>query len=171
MDTLMPPGSTAPDFSLPDLQAKAHSLRNYAGRIVLINFWSAECSWSARADAALLPHVEKWGEKVVWLSIACNAGESPQLLAQTAGERRLPLVLLDTDQQVSDLYHAQVTPHFFVVDAEGMLRYQGAFDDVTFRQRTPTQGYLVNAVEALLSGKPPHPAQTTPYGCAISRFG
>jgi hypothetical protein len=65
---------------------------------------------------------------------------------------------------------AQTTPHLFLIDPGGFLRYQGAFDDVTFRQRTPTQAYLYQAVEALLAGRLPDPAETPAYGCAIVRY-
>jgi hypothetical protein len=56
-----------------------------------------------------------------------------------------------------------------VIDAQGILRYQGAFDDVTFRQRTPTLIYLHMAVEALQSDQQPEPAETPPYGCSVVR--
>ena len=70
----------------------------------------------------------------------------------------------------SDLYAAVTTPHPYVLDQDGILRYQGALDDVTFRQRTPTRFYLRQAVEAVLAGHAPEPAQTSPYGCTIVRF-
>jgi hypothetical protein len=66
------------------------------------------------------------------------------------------------------MYGAKATPHFFVIDGDGLLRYSGAFDDVTFRQRTPTHTYLKDAVEAVLRGEAPNPAQTPAYGCAIA---
>jgi hypothetical protein len=92
------------------------------------------------------------------------------MISQVARERRLPTVLLDRAQSVADQYFAQTTPHFFVIDQHGILRYQGAFDDLTFRQREPTRHYLVEAVAALLAGRLPD-LQTTPaYGCTIVRY-
>ena len=73
------------------------------------------------------------------------------------------------DFELPDLYGSLTTPHIFVIDREGKLRYQGAFDDVTFRQREPTRFYLKDALDALLAGRQPEPAQTTPYGCSIVR--
>ena len=72
--------------------------------------------------------------------------------------------------QVREAYGAQTTPHLFVVDADGILRYRGAFDDVTFRQRTPTKVYLREAVTAVMEGRLPAPAETAAYGCAIVCF-
>jgi peroxiredoxin len=170
MDTLIRTGEPAPNFSLPDLDGRTHSLADYRGRIVVINFWSAECPHAARTDMELLSYLPDWAERAVALTIASNANESPPLLRQTAAERGLSLVLHDARQQVADLYGAVTTPHVFVVDAEGILCYQGAFDDTSFRQRSPTRSFLRAAVEALLAGSHPAPDQTPPYGCAIVRL-
>ncbi|MFC2055838.1 hypothetical protein ACFLV7_16315, partial [Chloroflexota bacterium] len=137
---------------------------------IILNFWSAECPWSAGADQELLSYLPGWGGGVSLWSIASNANEPVELLARTAAERSLPVVLLDSHQVVADLYGAKTTPHFFIVDERGILRYQGAINDVTFRQPTPTRDYLREAVDAILSGHLPDPSQISPYGCAIVRF-
>ena len=170
MDPLIPNGQPAPDFSLPDLAGSLHRLSDQHSRLAIASFWSAECPWSERVDHILLSYLPDWGERVALLSIASNDNEEPELLARVARERGLPLVLHDAGHRVADLYGAQATPHLFVVDASGILRYQGALDDVTFRQREPTQHYLLQAVEALLAGHLPDPAQTIPYGCALVRY-
>ena len=167
--TSLPMGQTAPDFTLPDLAGRPHRLRDLRGRIVVLNFWSAECPWSARADADLSARLPAWGERVRLWSLASNANEPPALLRAMAAERGLPLVLVDSGARVADLYAAQTTPHIFVLDAHGALRYRGAYDDVTFQQRTPRRGYLPEAVEALLAGRAPDPAETPAYGCTIVR--
>jgi thiol-disulfide isomerase/thioredoxin len=158
----------APHFELPDLAGKTHRLSDYRGRIVILNFWSAECPFAERVDRELLQLLAGWGEQVVYLPIAANLNEPPEMLARAAGERGLPLVLRGRPE-IRDGYEAQTTPHLFVADATGILRYRGAFDDVAFRQRTPTRPYLKDAVEALLAGRMPAPAETPPYGCAIVR--
>lgn len=170
MDALISIGKLAPEFTLPDLENKPHALRDYRGRVIVLNFWSAECPWVERADRELLGYLSKWGERVVILPIAANANESRELLARVAIERGLPLVLHDVEQKVANLYRVEITPHLFVIDEQGILRYSGAFDDVTFRQRTPTRKYLLEAVEAVLSGELPDPSETPPYGCALVRF-
>ncbi|MDH5508080.1 MAG: redoxin domain-containing protein [Anaerolineae bacterium] len=167
MDTPIQINQHAPEFNLPDLQARPHLLADYRGRIVVINFWSAECPWAERADAALLPMLAKWGEQVTLLSIAANANESHDLLVAVAEQRGIPLVLHDAEQETAALYGAQTTPHIFVLDAEGILRYQGAFDDVTFRQPEPTQNFVQQAVAALLAGNDPDPAEVPSYGCTV----
>jgi hypothetical protein len=64
-------------------------------------------------------------------------------------------------------YGAVTTPHFFVVDENGVLRYKGALDDITFRQKIATESYLLDSIANLLNGKEPHPTETPGYGCAI----
>ena len=159
----------APDFELPDLQGNNHRLSDYRGRIVIINFWSAECPHSERSDRATMACLVQWGGDVVMLSIAANRNESIQMLEEAARVRRLPIVLVDAQHVVADLYEAVTTPHAFVVDREGILRYRGAVDDVTFRQRKATRFFLEEAVEALLDRHLPELSETTAYGCAIVR--
>ena len=163
-------GEPAPGFSLEDLEGQAHTVEEGRGRIVLLNFWSAECPHSERVDRALLPRLAAWGDRVVLFPIAANANEPVDLLRQAAAARGLSGLLLDPQHEVADRYVAVATPHFFLVDAGGNLRYQGAFDDVTFRQRQPTRSYLVEAVEAVLAGRDPDPLETPAFGCTIVRY-
>jgi peroxiredoxin len=159
----------APDFSLPDLGGRVHRLSDYRGRLVIVNFWSCECPHSERADQALIAMLAQWHADVALLSIAANRNESTETIALAAQKRRLPVLLIDAERVVADLYEAQTTPHVFVIDREGILRYRGALDDVTFRQRSPTRFFLDEAVKALLDGHFPPIAETPAYGCTIVR--
>lgn len=158
----------APSFVLPDLDGRPWSLETLRGRIVVLYFWSAECAWCQRTDPHVVERAAAWGESVVLLPIASVLEETPEQLRLAANERGLPRVLRDATQQVAKAYQVQTTPHFFVIDAEGILRYQGAFDDVTFRQRIPTRFYVDEVVRALLEGRPPEVKETLPYGCALT---
>src|SRR5512138_3520711 len=156
---------SAPDFELPDLQGNQHKLSDYHGKIVIVNFWSAECPHSERTDHSTMACLVQWGGDVEMLSIASNRSESVRELEEAAAARRLPTVLIDAEHSVADLYEAVTTPHAFVLDREGILRYRGAVDDVTFRQRKATRFYLEEAVEALLEGRLPELQETPAYGC------
>lgn len=158
-----------PDFSLLDLSGNSHALRDYIGQIVIVNFWSAECPWSQRSDEQIIQYLQQWGPEVQYLPIATNANESLALIQEVAKTRQLALILHDPDHSAADLFGAITTPHIFVIDTEGNLRYQGGFDDVTFRQPEPTTNYLYRAVEALQAGNLPTPAETLAYGCTIVR--
>lgn len=161
--------SLAPDFELPDIHGNLHILNAYRGKIVIVNFWSAECPHSERTDHSTMACLVQWGADVALLSIASNRSESAQKVEEVAKTRRLPTVLIDTQHSIADLYEAVTTPHAFVVDREGILRYCGAVDDVTFRQRKATRFYLEEAVEALLDGRLPEVSETPAYGCTIVR--
>jgi hypothetical protein len=88
---------------------------------------------------------------------------------EAAQRRRLSRVLVDSEHLVADLYEAVTTPHVFLLDRKGILRYRGAVDDITFRRREATRFFLQEAVEALLEGHLPEPNETPAYGCAIVR--
>jgi hypothetical protein len=92
------------------------------------------------------------------------------MLAAAARRRKVPFVLRDADGSVADRYGAQTTPHVFLINRQGILRYRGAVDDVSFRQREPTRFYLREAVEALLAGRLPEVADVQPFGCTIVRY-
>jgi peroxiredoxin len=158
----------APTFTLNDLEGRVWSLEALRGKIVVLYFWSAECAWCQRTDRVLVHLAESWGDEVVLLPIASIYEETPEMLRQAASERNLPRILHDADQSVARRYAVQTTPHCFVIDRMGLLRYQGAFDDVTFRQRTATRYYVDEAVRALLSDKQPEIRETPAYGCALT---
>ena len=159
----------APDFGLPDLQGNLHKLSDYRGKIVIINFWSAECPHSERTDVYLHESLQNWNGEVVVLPVASNRNESLQMVAEAAKSRNIPQVLIDSEHIVSDLYEAVTTPHVFALDREGILRYSGAVDDITFRNRKATRFFLQEAVQALLEGQLPPTGETPAYGCAIVR--
>ena len=154
---------------MPDVEGRLHRPCDHRGKILILNFWSAECPHAARTDGVILRLLEKWQGEVELLSIDANGNESMQLVSETAKLRQIPLVLIDAQHVVADRYEAMTTPHIFVLDREGFLRYRGAVDDVTFRRREPTRLFLQEAVEALLEEKSPELSETPAYGCTIVR--
>jgi peroxiredoxin len=158
-----------PDFELPALDGRLYRLSDYRGKIVIVNFWSCECPQSERTDKSIMAMFVQWRDDVVMLSIASNKNETVEAVKAVAEARHLPVVLLDENCRVADQFEAQTTPHIFVIDREGILRYRGAVDDVTFRHRVPTRFFLDEAVESLLAGRLPTLTESPAYGCAIVR--
>jgi peroxiredoxin len=169
MDPMIAIGAQAPKFRLQDLQGQIISLEELGGRIVVLNFWSAECPWCERVDWELGSYMQIWKERVEVCWFASNHNETRQLIEKVAVERKLPRVFIDQNQRVADQYGAQTTPHFFVIDKGGRLAYQGAWDDLTFTQRVVTRSYVPQAVEALINHTTPEINQTSPYGCMLVR--
>lgn len=159
----------APDFELRDLAGRLHRLSDYRGRIVIVNFWSADCPHVERTDALMLASLASWAEDVILLSIASNVNESAAEVESAARGRCLSPVLLDAKHETADRYGATVTPEVFVIDREGVVRYHGAVDDINFRQRAATRNFLDEAVDILLTGKLPAVAEVPAFGCAIIR--
>jgi peroxiredoxin len=159
----------APDFELPDLDGRLHRLSDHRGHVVVVNFWSSECPHASRTDQLMTPWIESWGAQVVLLPVVSNDNETLDAIKATSQRRRMPLVLLDRLHRVADIYAAETTPHVFVLDQQGRLRYRGAVDDTSFAQREPARFYLKDAVQALLVGASPGVSETRPYGCTIVR--
>jgi peroxiredoxin len=170
VDPINTVGENSEIFQLTDIRGDIYSLAKMPGRITVLYFWSAECEWCERVDHELMECLDRWKERVKVLWIAVNANESRFLIERIASERNLPTVLLDDHQQVADLYKAEMTPHFFIVDANGRLAYQGSWDDTSFRQRVATQAYVPDIVEALLQCLIPRISRTPAYGCVLLRY-
>jgi peroxiredoxin len=170
MDTIIKIGDLAPRFLLYDLNGEEHTLEDFLGRMVVLNFWSAECDWCKRVDEELVTHLDAWKDwaKVLW--IASNENESRSLIEKAAAERKLPTVLVDKEHHVADLFGALTTPHFYILDGRGILRYHGAWDDITFRKRTATKVYVSMVIEALRNDQLPVVTSTPAYGCTLVRY-
>jgi hypothetical protein len=138
---------------------------------VVVNFWSAECAWSRRADVLLVHRSLTWETKGVRVvGVAANANEPESEIRYEIENRHLRYpVVVDFDHRVADLYKAETTPHFFVLDRQGITRYIGALDDATQTARDARVFYLDKAVAALLDNRLPNPAHTPAHGCAIVR--
>ncbi len=170
MDLIANVGHRAPDFSLEDLNGDTFRLEDMIGRILIINFWSAECPWSEKIDKKLAEILSINAEEVSLWSIASNMNEPIEMLKTVAEDRGLSMVLSDPDHAVADLYAAVTTPHFYLIDPAGILQYRGAFDDATFRQPDATRDYLREALQAVRESRQPPLMETPGYGCAIIRF-
>jgi hypothetical protein len=65
------------------------------------------------------------------------------------------------------MYGAKTTPHMFVIDAAGILRYRGAIDNDPNGKQAAPKNYVDSAVQALLASSTPNPAETQSYGCSV----
>ncbi len=109
-------------------------------------------------------------KKVVWLAInttwSTNAEQNNFWIKQYSLEYP---ILLDTDGKVGHLYDARRTPHMFVIDEKGILRYNGAIDDNKMRDKSESEetNYVVNAIEQIKAGETVAPDSVRPYGCSV----
>jgi thiol-disulfide isomerase/thioredoxin len=93
--------------------------------------------------------------------------ESLDKMKERATARNYPFPYLkDGDSSIARAYGARVTPHVFVVDAKGIVRYRGYVDDSAKPEERHDTG-LSNAVDALLSGGAIRNEATRAFGCTI----
>ena len=113
---------------------------------------------------------------VVWLTINSTRPDHPEAFNAAQSKEKLTYWhakttdnLMDEDATVGHLYGAKTTPHFFVIDQKGILRYQGAIDDdrSTNGGKHASVNYVLAALDALLAGKPVETTSTQPYGCSV----
>ena len=77
------------------------------------------------------------------------------------------MTLQDTSGELGRVFGARTTPHMFIIDGEGTLRYAGAIDDDPRGRKEPAKNYVDAGLTALLAGQSPDPSGTQPYGCSV----
>jgi len=129
----------APNFTLTDSNGQKHSLSDYKGKFVVLEWFNPECPFVKKHyDSGNMPNLQKeyTSRGVVWLSINSSApGKQGSYTPQGFNEyvkakgASPTAVLIDADGKVGHLYGAKTTPHMFIIDPRGILIYQGAIDD------------------------------------------
>ncbi len=174
------PGDAAPDFTLPDSEGKTHSLKDHAGKWVVLEWVNFDCPFVRKHyRSGNMPALQKeWRETgVTWYSVNSSAPgkqghfEGDELKARIASENSAAdAYLLDTDGAVGRAYGAQATPHMFVIDPRGKVAYAGAIDDKPTTNLADVEGatnYVSAALTAAMAGKRVNPAATKAYGCSV----
>lgn len=166
-------------ISLTDITGKTHTLKEHQGKVVVIDFWSIQCPVSQAYEKRLKKLHEDYASKgVVFLAIDANHTEVDKGAADPFGKIKdyvkknsIPYpILIDTNNVIADRFDAKVTPHVFIIDGKGKLRFAGAIDD----DNDGTKGdkatpFVRQALDALLAGKDPATSTTKPHGCDIKR--
>jgi peroxiredoxin len=173
-------GSPAPDFVGTDSNGKRLALKDFQGKIVVLEWSNNQCPFVGkqyRSGNMQSLQKEATGEGVVWLTILSSApGEQGNVTAAEANELTRSrgaapsAVILDPIGVIGHAYGARTTPHMFIIDKNGTLVYMGGIDDkpTTDVADIPTaKNYVRLALTAVLSGKPVQDAVTRPYGCSI----
>lgn len=174
--TMLPLGTAAPDFSLPNLDGRLMSLGDVAGeKGTAVMFICNHCPFVKHvADqlAVLGRDYLPRGIGVVAISsndVSTHPADSPEQMVHEAEERGyLFPYLYDETQEVAQAYHAACTPDFYLFDAGRALVYRGQLDPSRPGSDVPVTGSdLRAAIEALLAGQPPVAEQIPSLGCNI----
>jgi hypothetical protein len=167
-------GDTAPAFVLPDTGGAEHSLPADPAPpatvvIVTCNHCPYVIAWNPRLRAVAEDYAPRG---VRFLAINANdatryPADSPTAMARFVADQSWPIpYLYDESQDVARALDAQVTPHVFVLDAEHRLCYRGA-PDADHGDDGQSAGWLRGALDAVLDGGDPDPADTPPRGCSV----
>jgi peroxiredoxin len=173
-------GQEAPDFTAVDSKGNPIHLREYRGKIVVLEWTNADCPYTHKHySSGNMQSVQTLAQKngIVWLSVISSAPGKQGFVngaaadALTLSRHAVPsAVLLDPTGSVARLYAAKTTPHMFVIDKDGALRYMGGIDGLATTDEADiarAEPYLKEAMLAVAAGEPaPHPV-TKPYGCSI----
>ncbi len=174
--TMLSLGTSAPDFSLPNVDGSTVSLSDFAGKPgLLVIFMCNHCPFVIHLRDELARFANEYREKglaIVGISsndVATHPDDSPEKMSEEAKSAGYTFpYLYDENQDVAKSYQAACTPDFFLFDRHQELVYRGQFDD-----SRPESGILVTgadmraACDAVLAGQPVSQEQKPSIGCNI----
>jgi peroxiredoxin len=174
------PGTAAPEFKGIDSTGNPHTLSQYRGKYVVLEWANQGCPYDQKhyLSGSMEALQKEWTAKgVVWLSILSSAPGQQGNVSPSEENAYLKKMnaaptaaILDPSGDIGRLYEAKTTPHIFVIDPAGKIVYQGAIDDKPTTEQADLKGarnYLNEALNASMSGKPVPVANTRPYGCSV----
>ncbi len=174
-------GRAAPDFTLTDISGKAHSLSEFKGKTVVLEWVNPECPFVMKHydHSGNMPKTQQaaTADSVVWLSInsAAPGKEGDYDPAQVkAWQDRIhsaaTAYLRDQTGAVGHLYDARTTPHMYVIDPAGTLVYAGGIDSIRSSKTediAKATNYVNAALADLKAGRPVRTKNAQPYGCSV----
>ena len=174
--TMLPLGTKAPAFSLPDTEGNMVSLADFADApALLVVFMCNHCPYVKHVRVALANIVREYQQKGV-AAVAINSNDiesypddSPEKMAREVAVYGYTFpYLLDESQETAKAYRAACTPDFYVFDGQRSLVYRGQMDDSRpGNQKTMTGADLRAALDGVLEGRPVSPEQKPSLGCNI----
>ena len=164
-------GSPAPDFTLEDQDGTKVSLSDYAGKVVVLEWFNYDCPfvkrhYEAETFTKLANKFKNQG--VIWLTINTTHYATSADNKTFKEENSLPYpILSDPTGEVGKMYDAKTTPHIFIIDKDGKLVYAGAIDDDPKGESEKPNNYVKTALTDVLAGTPVTTPETKPYGCSV----
>ena len=175
--SMMPLGTLAPDFALPDtVSGDTVRFADVRGEVAtLVMFICNHCPYVIHVEDQLAALGRDYGERGVGVvAISANDADSypqdgPVAMKRNAARLEFSFpYLYDESQQVARAYGAECTPDFFVFDARDACAYRGQLDDSRPGNGRPVTGCdLRAALDALIDGRPVSPEQKPSVGCNI----
>jgi glutathione peroxidase-family protein len=171
---------TASDFSAKDINGKTHSLKNYAGKIVVLEWFNPGCPYVKKhyESGNMQKLQQTYTDKgVIWLTINSSAEGKQGYMTDDEAKAKVATwnikstaMLVDPEGIIGKAYNAKTTPHMFVINQKGSLAYQGAIDDNDSAKISSIEGaknYVSQTIDELLANKPISISETESYGCSV----
>ena len=173
-------GKAAPDFSGVDSNGNKHSLSDFKGKTVVLEWTNHDCPYVKKHyNSGNMQQLQKKATAggIVWLSIiSSKPGKQGHVSGKQANEltrsrNAAPTaVILDETSEIGRLYGAKTTPHMYIIDKTGQLVYMGGVDSIPSSNEDDIAGakkYVTAALDAMAAGKPIKDSVTRPYGCSV----
>lgn len=173
-------GAKASEFTLEDTTGQTHSLTDFKGNYVVLEWTNHQCPFVVKhyvKGHMQAAQKELTDDGVVWLQVVSSAEGKQGYVTAAEGERlrgelamHSTATLLDADGSVGKAYDARTTPHMYLIDPDGTLIYQGAIDSIRSTRASDIEkaiNYIKAAYANAKAGAPIDPATTKPYGCSV----
>jgi len=173
-------GQPAPDFTGVDSTGKQHTLSQYKGKTVVLEWTNHDCPYvrkhyESNNMQALQRQATSAG--IIWLSIISSApGKQGHVSASKANDLAQKrnaspsAIILDQKGEIGRLYGAKTTPHMYIIDPNGKLVYMGGIDSIPSSNQADiaaATNYVKVALKSLTDGETIADNVTRPYGCSV----
>lgn len=173
-------GKPAPAFTGMDTHGRMHSLSDYHGKYVVLEWTNKDCPYArAQYESGNMQALQKeWTAKgVVWLTILSSAPGQQGYMTAAEEDAWIEKIhasptaaILDPTGTIGRAYDAKTTPHMFVIDPSGKLIFDGAIDDRPTTDPSDvdkSHNYVSASLSEAMAGKSVANAHTRPYGCSV----
>lgn len=173
---------SAPEFKLSDSYGNEISLSSFIGKKVVLEWTNHGCPYVAKHyETGNMQSTQEFAkeDEIIWLSIISSAPgtqgyvSSDEANALTITRKASPShVLFDPTGEVGRIYDAKTTPHMYIIDEEGLMKYQGAIDDAggrgfMSRDLLKAKNYVKESLKEMGTGEAISSPVTKPYGCSV----
>ncbi|MGB5224040.1 MAG: thioredoxin family protein [Arenicellales bacterium] len=173
-------GQPAPDFTGADSNGKQHSLSQYKGKTVVLEWTNHDCPYVKKHyNSGNMQALQKdaTANGIVWLSIiSSRPGKQGHVSGKQANELTASrnasptAVILDESSEIGLLYGAKTTPHMYIIDKSGQLVYMGGIDNTPSKDEDDipkSKNYVRTALDEMAAGQAIKESITRPYGCSV----
>lgn len=173
-------GEPAPAFSGVDSHGRTHALSEYKGKTVVLEWSNPDCPFVKKhygAGNLQKQQADAAAHGVVWLTVNSgaagkqghfDAAGANAWIAKVGGKANA--YLIDADGKIGHAYDAKTTPHLYVIDGGGVLRYMGGIDSIQSADAddiAKATQYVPQALAELAAGKTVSVPTSEPYGCSV----